>query len=65
MLKLKQANIKIKKLIRNEQNSQDFSKKIQNIVSDLKKDLLKLQVELSKKRKQLNQYDKVMRLTKP
>lgn len=33
-------------------------------MSDLKKDLLRLQIELNKKNKQLNQYDKVLRMTK-
>ena len=37
------------KLIRNDQNSQHFSKQIQGIVFGLKKDLLKLQSKLSKK----------------
>lgn len=33
-------------------------------MSDLKKDLLRLQIELNKKNNQLNQYDKVLRMTK-
>lgn len=33
-------------------------------MSDLKKDLLRLQIELNKKNKQLNQNDKVLRMTK-
>ena len=33
-------------------------------MSDLKKDLLRLQIELNKKNKQLNQYDKALRMTK-
>lgn len=37
------------KLIRNEQNCQNFSKQIQEIVFGLKKDLLKLQSKPSKK----------------
>ena len=52
------------KIVRNGQNNQGFNKQIESTVHELKKDLSKSQRELNGKNKQLNQYDKVLRMTK-
>ena len=45
-------------------NNYDLSKQIESVVTQLQKSLLKLEVELNKKGKQINQYDKILRMAK-
>ena len=41
----------------------DLNKEVESIVTELRKDLLKLESELNKKT-QINQYDKIIKTTK-
>ena len=52
------------RLSRSEYSTQNVSSQIQEIVEDLKKHLLGLQSEPGKKSKQVNKYDKFVRMTK-
>ena len=52
------------RLSRSEYSTQNVSSQIQEIVKDLKKDLLGFQSEPGKKSKQVNKYDKFVRMTK-
>ena len=42
------------RIIRNEQNNQNLNKRIESIVKELKKDLLRLQSDLSEKKQTTN-----------
>lgn len=48
----------------NGQNDQYLNTQIEDIIKDLKKDLLRLQGEFNKKDNPLHQYDNVISLTK-
>ena len=49
--------------ISNERSNQSLNKKTQTIVQELQKHLLKMKSELEKKNKQMNQYNKVRKMT--
>lgn len=52
-------------MVRNGQNNQDLNNQAESIMWGLYKDLVKLQSQLHiKKNKQINQSDKVVRMTK-